>query len=420
MLLLLRRRLLLPVAAFASVVGPAFITANVDNDAPGIATYSVCGAEFGYSLLWLLWPTLAVLIVTQEMCARMGVASGKGLADLVREEFGVTVTFWLMVGLVFTNLANTAGEFAGLAEAGLIFGIPPYVAVPLGAALVWLIVMRGSYRSVERIFLVACLVYLAYPISGILAMRSGPESWGEVLRYTFTPALSPEVRTLTMAVGVVGTTVAPWMQFYLQATVVEKGTRPSHWGYARWDVILGGIFAIVVVFFITVACAAAIHPKKISTAAEAAEALAPLAKGYARSLFAFGLLNAALFAASILPLSTAYSVCEGMGWEKGVSRSFREAPEFYLLYTGLILLGAGLVMIPGAPLLRIMLASQVMNGLLLPVILVLMLKLVTRGRLMRELRPSRPYLLVSWVIVGLLIALDLFLLATTVLPGLQS
>ncbi len=418
MLLLLRRRLLLPMLAFAAVVGPAFITANVDNDAPGIATYSVCGAEFGYSLLWLLWPTLIVLIVVQEMSARMGVATGKGLADLIREQFGVKVVAWVMLLLLATNLANTAGEFAGLAEAGLIFGIPPYLAVPAGALLVWLLVVRGSYRSVERVFLVACLVYLAYPISGIIAMRRASVTWGFVLGQSVTPTFSLDPATLAMAVAIVGTTVAPWMQFYLQATVVEKGTREDEYAYARWDVILGGIFAIIVVFFIVLACAVSIYPRKITSAAQAAQALAPLAGAYARTLFAFGLLNAALFAASILPLSTAYAVCEGIGWEVGVGRAFRTAPQFYLLYTALIVLGAGVAMAPRAPLLKIMLVSQVLNGLLLPVVLALMLRLLNRGGLMGKLTISRPYLILCWVIAGLLILLDLGMLAFTVWPRL--
>lgn len=418
MRLLLRRRLLLPMLGFAAVVGPAFITANVDNDAPGIATYSVCGAEFGYSLLWLLWPTLIILIVVQEMSARMGVATGKGLADLIREQFGIKVVAWVMLLLVTTNLANTAGEFAGLAEAGMIFGIPPHLSVPAGALLVWVLVVRGSYRSVERVFLVACLVYLAYPISGIIAMNQASVTWGFVLGRSVTPTFSLDVPTLAMAVAIVGTTVAPWMQFYLQATVVEKGTRADAYEYAKWDVVLGGIFAIIVVFFIVLACAVSIYPRKITSAAQAAEALAPLAGAYARTLFAFGLLNAALFAASILPLSTAYAVCEGIGWEKGVGRAFRTAPQFYLLYTGLIVLGAAVAMAPRAPLLKIMLVSQVLNGLLLPLVLVLMLRLLSRARLMGRLTISRPYLILCWVIAGLLVLLDIGLLTFTVLPRL--
>jgi Mn2+/Fe2+ NRAMP family transporter len=407
---LLRRRLLLPIFAFFSVVGPAFITANVDNDAPGIATYSVAGAHFGYGLLWLLWPTLVVLIVVQEICARMGVATTKGLADLIREEFGVKITLLLMLALLVTNLANTAGEFAGLAAGARIFGLSPYLSVPLGAFIIWLLVVRGSYGGVERIFLAACLIYMAYPISGILAH---PE-WGYVLRQSVSPRLPLDLPTLTMAVGIVGTTIAPWMQFYLQAAVVEKGTPASHYQFAKGDVIIGGLFAIVVVFFITVACAATMHPKGVSItdAAHAAAALRPLAGRYASLLFAVGLLNAALFAASILPLSTAYSVCEGIGWERGVSRTFRAAPQFYLLYTGLIVIGGGIVLLPRAPLLQIMLISQVMNGVLLPVILVLMLLLATRRRLMGNLALSRPYAGFSWVLAFLLIALDVFLLAT--------
>jgi len=415
MRLLLRRRMLLPAIAFFSVVGPAFITANVDNDAPGIATYSVAGAHFGYSLIWLLWPTLIILVVIQEMCARMGVATGKGLADLIRESFGVRVTFALMTVLLATNLANTAGEFAGLAEGARIFGLAPYASVPLGALIIWLLVVRGTYSSVERIFLGACLIYLAYPISGFLAH---PE-WGNVARQSLTPALRFDVSVLTMAVGIVGTTIAPWMQFYLQAAVVEKGVRVSSYRLARWDVIIGGIFAIIVVFFITVACAATIHQnhREITSAAEAAEALRPLAGRYASTLFAVGLLNAALFASCILPLSTAYSVCEGIGWERGLDLRFRQAPQFYSLYTALIVLGAGIVLMPGVKLLKIMLFSQVMNGLLLPVILILMLMLIKRRSLMGSLACSRPYTIFCWGLAILLIALDLFLVAAVFLPS---
>jgi len=411
MLQLLRRRLLLPIFAFFSVIGPAFITANVDNDAPGIATYSVAGAHYGYTLLWMLWPTLIVLIVAQEICARMGVATAKGLADLIREEFGVKVTLTLMAALLATNLANTAGEFAGLGAGASVFGAPPYISVPIGAIIVWVLVVRGNYSSVERIFLAACLVYMAYPISGILARPD----WGYVLGQSFHPSFQVNLPVMTMAMGIVGTTVAPWMQFYLQATVVEKGTRAAQYLYAKRDVIIGGLFAIVVVFFIMVACAATIHPKgiEVSDAAQAAAALRPLAGRYASALFAIGLLNAALFAACILPLSTAYSVCEGIGWERGLDRRFREAPQFYLLYTGLIVVGAGLVLLPGAPLLRIMLLSQVMNGILLPAVLVLMLLLAGRRSLMGKLAISRGYAVLCWAVALLLIAFDLFLLGTT-------
>lgn len=411
MIRLLRRRVWAPIIAFLAVLGPAIITANVDNDAPGIATYSVAGAEFGYSVLWLLWPTLVVLIVVQEICARMGIATSKGLADLIRESFGIKVTVLLMLALLVTNFANAAAEFAGVAEAARLFGLSPYIAVPVGAALIWLVVLRGSYQAVERIFLVACLVYLAYPISGILAKPD----WGHVMQQSVTPAFRFTDAYLLITVGIVGATIAPWMQFYLQATVVEKGTRAQSYKLARWDVIIGGIFAVVVVFFITIACAATLHAsgERITTAGQAAAALRPLAGEYASLLFAIGLMNAALFAASILPLSTAYVICEGIGWERGVGRSLREAPHFYILFTGLIVLGAGLVLVPGVPLLRILLLSQVMNGLLLPAILVCMLLLAGRRALMGELALSRGYRIFCWAVCAILAGLDLVLLAST-------
>ena len=411
MLRLLRYRLLVPIAAFFAVVGPAFITANVDNDAPGIATYSVAGAHYGYAILWLLWPTFVVLIVVQELCARMGVATSKGLADLIREHFGVKVTLVLMVALIVTNLANTAGEFAGLAEGAGIFGLSPYLSVPVGAIAIWLLVLRGSYRGLERIFLIACLVYLAYPISGILAHPD----WATVARQSITPSFQANLPYLVMAVGLVGTTVAPWMQFYLQAAVVEKGARAADYRLARWDVFIGGIFAIIVVFFIVLACAATLHRggMSITSAAQAAAALGPLAGRYASTLFAVGLINAALFAACILPLSTVYAVCEGIGWERGVGRRFREARQFYALYTAIIVVGAGLVLLPRAPLLKIMLLSQVMNGLLLPAVLILMLILAGRVQLMGDLANSRRYHIFCWLIAAGVTVLDLFLLAAT-------
>ncbi len=413
MISLLRRRLFAPMLAFVAVLGPAIITANVDNDAPGIATYSVAGAHYGYGMLWLLWPTMVVLIVVQEICARMGIATAKGLADLIREQFGVKVTLLLMLALLITNLANTAGEFAGLAGAASIFGLSKYLAVPVGALIVFLIVVRGSYQTVERVFLFACLIYLAYPISGFLAHPP----WGKVLAQSATPTLPLNLAALTMAVGIVGTTIAPWMQFYLQASVVEKGTRAAQYALARWDVILGGIFAIVVVFFIVVACAATLYPEvQIEDAAQAAAALAPLAGRYAAILFAIGLLNAALFAACILPLSTTYTICEGIGWERGLDRSFRAAPQFYLLYTIMIIVGAGIILLPKAPLLSIMLISQVMNGILLPAILVVMLLLATRKSLMGELVLSRWYCIFCWGLCGLLVLLDLFLVMASFLP----
>jgi Mn2+/Fe2+ NRAMP family transporter len=396
------RRRLTALALFLAVLGPGIITANVDNDAGGIAVYSVAGANFGYTLLWVLIPTTLALIVIQEMCSRMGVVTSKGLADLIRENFGVRITVWLMLALVITNATNTMAEFSGIAEAGSIFGLSKYIVVPFCALLVWGLVLKGTYATVEKIFLVACLVYLAYPISGILAHPH----WGEVLSSTFNPMTvihTAKINSsyLVMIISVIGTTIAPWMQFYLQSSIVDKGTRIEQYGWGRFEVILGCVIAIVIAFFITVSCGATIygHDTAIRTAGEAAVALKPLAGKFASLLFAIGLFNASVFAASILPLSTSLTVCEGIGWEKGVDRSFREAREFYALYTFLIIVGAVTVLLPGMTkmrLLNIMVISQFLNGLLLPVLLILMQKLINNKELMGEYSNSRSYNFVAW------------------------
>jgi Mn2+/Fe2+ NRAMP family transporter len=399
-----------------AVLGPGMITSNVDNDAGGIYTYSVAGARYGYGLLWILLPVTVALVVVQEMCSRMGTVTGKGLADLIREEFGLRVTFLLMMVVLFTNLGNAAANFAGLASALEVFGISRYVSVPLGAAFVWWLVVFGTYKSVERVFLVACLFYIAYPISGILAKPD----WGEAARGLVTVSAPADFDGISMLVGIVGTTIAPWMQFYLQSSVVERETSIADYGKARLDVVLGSIIAVVVAFFIVVACAATLHrtgQAEIATAADAARALAPLAGRFAETLFAFGLANASLFAASILPLATAYSVCEGLGLEAGVNRSFGEAPEFYWLYTAIIALGAGMILVPGVPLLKIILASQVLNGLLLPVILVFMALLVNRRELMGEFRNGPVYNTITWVTTAVLIVLAGAMVVTSLMPG---
>lgn len=396
------KRRLTALALFLAVLGPGMITANVDNDAGGIAVYSVAGANFGYTLLWILIPTTLALIVIQEMCSRMGVVTSKGLADLIRENFGVKITVWFMLALIVTNATNTMAEFSGIAESGAIFGISKYIIVPICAILVWALVLKGTYAMVEKIFLVACLVYLAYPISGILAHPN----WMDVLSHTINPVTiinATPIRSeyLIMIISVIGTTIAPWMQFYLQSSIVDKGTRIEQYGWGRFEVILGCVIAIVIAFFITVACGATIagHGKDIQTAGDAAVALQPLAGDFAVYLFAIGLFNASLFAASILPLSTSLTVCEGIGWEKGVDRSFREAREFYLLYTFLIAIGAVTVLLPGITkeiLLNIMVISQFLNGLLLPVLLILMQRLVNDKELMGKHVNSRSYNIVAW------------------------
>jgi Mn2+/Fe2+ NRAMP family transporter len=400
-----------------AVAGPGMITSNVDNDAGGIYTYSVCGARYGYRLLWVLLPVTVALIVVQEMCARMGTVTGKGLADLIREEFGLRITFLLMILLLLTNLGNAAADFAGLASALEVMGVSRWISVPIGAVLIWWLIVFGTYKSAEKIFLVACLVYLAYPISALLAKPV----WGEAIQGTVTPSMPTDLPGIAMVVGIVGTTIAPWMQFYLQSSVVEKEVKIADYRTTvRLDVILGSVIAVVVAYFIVVACAATLHRAgvtDIASGAEAAKALEPLAGRAAGSLFAFGLAVASLFAACILPLSTAYSVCEGLGLEAGVNRRFKEAPEFYWLYSAIIVVSAAMILMPGVPLLRIILASQVANGLLLPVVLVFMAVLIRRRELMGEFVNNRVYDAVTWVTIVALVALAIALAGFSLLPG---
>jgi len=399
-----------------ALLGPGMITSNVDNDAGGIYTYSVAGARYGYDLLWILVPVAVALIVVQEMCARLGIVSGKGLADLVREEFGLRTTFLLMMAVLFTNLGNAAANFAGLASALEVFGISRYVSVPLGALAIWWLVVFGTYKSVEKWFLVACLVYLAYPVSGLMAKPH----WPDAMRGLATPTLPSDFAGVAMVVGIVGTTIAPWMQFYLQSSFVEKEVPIAEYGRARLDVVLGSIVAVMVAFFIMVACAATLHKAgitEIASGADAARALEPLAGAGAKVLFAFALAVASLFAASILPLATAYSVCEGLGLEAGVNRTFGEAPEFYWLYTAIIALGAGMILVPDVPLLKIILLSQVLNGVLLPVILVFMALLINRRDLMGEFRNGPVLNAVTWTTVAVLVVLTGAMVVTSFLPG---
>src|SRR5512138_3179729 len=403
------------LAMILAVLGPGMITSNVDNDAGGIYTYSLAGARYGYSLLWVLVPVTVALIVVQEMCSRMGTVTGKGLADLIREHFGLRVTFVIMMAVLLTNFGNAVAEFAGVASSLELFGVSRYVSVPLGAAFVWWLVVFGTYKSVEKVFLVACLIYLAYPFSGLLARPD----WKATLEGSLLPRMPVDVAGISMVVGIVGTTIAPWMQFYLQSSVVEKESKVSDYGQVRIDVILGSVMAVVVAFFIVIACAATLHREgvhDVSSAADAARALAPLAGRYASWLFAVGLANASLFAASILPLATAYSVCEGLGLEAGVDRSFSEAPEFYWLYPALIVGGGGMIRLPGAPLLRIILVSQIMNGVLLPFVLVFMLLLINRQSIMGEHRNGRSYNVISWATVVGLVVLTILMVVTSALP----
>jgi NRAMP (natural resistance-associated macrophage protein)-like metal ion transporter len=398
------------ILLFFAVVGPGFITANVDNDAGGILTYSSAGAQFGHLLLWTMIPVTLALIVVQEMCARMGAVTGKGLSDLIREEFGFRITFFMMLGILITNFGNVVTEFIGIATSLELFGLPRIYTVPVCAAIVWVIVVYGQYKSVEKVFLVASFVYVTYIFAGI---RAHP-MWKDATIATFVPPSLHSFRDqayLYMVIGVVGTTIAPWMQFYLQSSIVEKGVTRRQYKTSMLDVVSGCVFTDVVAWFIIVACAATlwVHGfRDIRYAADAAAALKPLAGQYAYILFAMGLFNASLFAASILPLSTAYTVCEGLGFESGVGRRFGEAPFFYWLYTGLIVAGGAVVLIPGLPLVKIAVLSQVVNGVVLPFVLIFMLLLINKKDLMGEYVNTRLFNWVAWattvVMIGLTIA----------------
>jgi len=390
---------------FFALIGPGIITSNVDNDAGGITTYSLAGAEYGLGLLWTLIPITVALIIIQEMCARMGVVSGKGLSDLIRERFGARITFYLMIVLFLTNLGNTISEFAGVAASLEIFGISRYLSVPFSAAFVWWLVVKGNYKSVEKVFLFACVFYLSYIVSGFM----GKPDWNAVGSSFLNPAIRLDRGFLTMAVGVIGTTIAPWMQFYLQSSVVDKGLKAEDYQYTRMDVIFGSIMVNVVAFFIIMLCAITLFQNgvKIESARDAAQALAPLAGEYCSWLFAFGLLNASLFAASILPISTSYTICEAFGWESSLNCKFLEAPQFYGLYSLMVFLGAGIILLPDMPLIGIMFYSQVINGAILPVILVFMLLLVNDRRIMGKYVNGLAMNIVSWLTVAVLTILTL-------------
>ncbi|MGC1871158.1 MAG: Nramp family divalent metal transporter [Acidobacteriaceae bacterium] len=396
---------------FLAVIGPGIITANVDNDAGGILTYSQAGAQFGYMLLWTMIPVTLALIVVQEMCARMGAVTGKGLSDLIREEFGLRITFIMMILLVIVNFGNVVAEFSGIAGSMELFHISKYISVPICAALVWLLVVKGDYKSVEKIFLVASAFYIAYIFAGFFAHPD----WHTALAATVKLPPRHVWHTsgyIAMTVAVIGTTIAPWMQFYLQSSVVEKGVNERQLTPSRWDVIVGCMFTDIVAWFIVVACAATLYVHgmgAIQVPSDAAEAMKPLAGQYAFILFAAGLFNASLFAASILPLSTAYTVCEGMGFESGLDKSFSEAPAFYWLYSLLIAAGAGLVLWPHFPLVKVIIDSQVLNGVLLPIVMILMLVLINKPELMGKHTNNHWFNVIAWgtaiIVIGLSIAM---------------
>jgi len=399
---------------FLAVVGPGLIVGEGGNDAGGIWTYSVAGARFGYSLLWAMVPATVGLIVVQLMAARMAAVTGKGLSDLIREEFGFRVTFFLMLALVVTNFGNVVAEFAGVASSLELFGLSRYIVVPLAAAAVWVLVVQGTYSSVEKIFLASSAFYVCYVLAAILARPDWKSAAIATLRRPETMAVADYgYQYVYMLVGLVGTTIAPWMQFYLQASIVEKGITLRQYRASRWDVVVGSLLAAVVAWFIIVACAATLHTAgrtEIRDAADAAQALRPLAGEYAYLLFAAGLFNASLFAASVLPISTAYTVCEGLGFESGLDKKFHEAPAFYWLYTLLIVTGAGVLLIPNLPLAHIIVLSQVVNGVVLPFVLIFMLLLTNDPELMGEHVNSRVFNVVAWITVAVMISLTIAML----------
>ncbi len=398
-----------------AVIGPGFITANVDNDAGGIYVYSSAGARFGYTLLWSIIPITIALIVVQEMCARMGAVTGKGLSDLIREEYGLRATFLVMAALVVINFSNVMAEFIGIATSLEPLHVSRWISVPVCALIVWLIVIKGNYKSIEKIFLTASFFYVSYIVAGVLAHPD----WTHAVKATFVPPPGTDFRDkeyVYMLVGIIGTTIAPWMQFYLQASVVEKGVTARQYGASRLDVIFGCVFTDVVAWFIIVACAATLYLSSqaatgkgmvIDDAVQAAKALGPLAGKYAQILFGAGLFNASLFAASILPLSTAYTVCEGLGFESGLDKKFDEAKVFYWLYTVLVAAGAAVTLIPGLPLIKVSILSQVLNGVLLPPILIYMLLLINKRRLMGKYVNSRTFNIIAWSTAGIIIALTI-------------
>jgi len=397
-----------------SILGPGFITANADNDSGGIYTYASAGAQFGYSLLWTMIPAAICLTFAQEISARMGVATGKGLSELIRENYGIRITFLLMCGLVLCNMGDVVSEFAGVASSMELFGISKYLSVPIAAVLVWLLVAFTNYKRLEKIFVFLSFLYIAYIITAFLARPDWSQAWRHTVH---VPRLSELRNTsyLFLSVGIIGATIAPWQQFYLQASIVDKGTLRSDLKYSQVDAIVGSLFSIVIAAFIIIVCAATLFANghhEIRDAADAAQSLRPLGGEYAYLLFAVGLLNASLFAASILPLSTAYTACEALGFESGLNKRFREAPMFYSLYTILIIVGAAIILTPHAPLVKLAVLSQVLNGILLPFVLVFMLLLVNKRELMGTLTNPRSYDAVAWTLTGMIVILTTLMLVS--------
>jgi NRAMP (natural resistance-associated macrophage protein)-like metal ion transporter len=404
----IRKNFFRQLGIFLAILGPGIITGSVDNDAGGITTYSLAGAIYGYGLIWTLIPSFIVLVVIQEMNARMGIVTGKGLADLIRENAGVKVTFFIFLGLLFSGIGNTTTEFAGVAGSMEVFGVNKYISVPIVAVLVWILVVKGTYKIAERIFLIFSLSLLTYVVSAII----GKPHWSEIGASIIHPKMAMNTRSMAMVIGLVGTTIAPWMQFYMQSSVIEKGLKMQNYKYTLIDIVIGCVVTVVVAFFIMVACASTLYPNGIviNEAKDAALSLKPLAGNLASQVFAFGLFIASIFSATILPLATAFFVCEAFGFETGLDKKWDEAKEFYSLYTFILIVSAVIILIPGAPLIPISLWSQVVNGILLPVVLVSMIILVNKKKIMGVYVNKRLNNIIGWTAVVVLIALSLALL----------
>ncbi len=410
---LFKSNLFKQLGIFLAILGPGIITGSVDNDAGGITTYSVAGAIYGYGLIWTLIPSFVVLLVIQEMNARMGIVTGKGLADLIRENAGVKVTFFIFIGLLFADIGNTTTEFAGVAGSMEVFGITKYISVPVVAFMVWILVVKGTYKIAERIFLVLSVSLLTYVISALM----GKPHWSEIGTAIIHPKMDFNEQSIAMVIGIIGTTIAPWMQFYMQSSVIEKGLKMKNFKYTLIDIVVGCICTVVVAFFIIVACASTLHTNgiQINEAKDAALALKPLAGGLASQVFAFGLFVASVFSATILPLATAFYVCEAFGFEAGIDKKWNEAKEFFTLYTGIIVVSGLIIMIPNTPLIKISLWSQILNGILLPVVLVCMILLVNNKKIMGTHTNKPAQNIIGWGAVGILVILSLVLLLMPVL-----
>jgi Mn2+/Fe2+ NRAMP family transporter len=408
-----RKNVLRQLAIFLAILGPGIITGSVDNDAGGITTYSLAGAIYGYGLIWTLIPSFIVLVIIQEMNARMGIVTGKGLADLIRENAGMKITFFIFLGLLFSGIGNTTTEFAGVAGSMEVFGVSKYISVPVVAIMVWILVVKGTYKIAERIFLIFSMSLLTYIVSALM----GKPDWSEIGSSIISPKFDMNTKSIAMVIGLVGTTIAPWMQFYMQSSVIEKGLKMQNYKYTLIDIIVGCIITVVVAFFIIVACASTLHPNGIiiNEAKDAALSLRPLAGNIASQVFAFGLFVASIFSATILPLATAFFVCEAFGFESGIDKKWDDAKEFYILYTGILIISAAIILIPGAPLIAISLWSQVANGVLLPVVLISMILLINNKKIM-GIHVNKPLgNIIGWSAVVVLVGLSLTLIVLPIL-----